>query len=132
MPNDADYQALEAENLLLRERIYQLEDALFAETPLPPDWGLTVSEERVVACLLSRPQATKDAIMAALYRNDGKDEPELKIVDVFVCKARKKLAPFGIEIKTVWGRGYMIDASVRVKIRHGAVVIVADEKDEAA
>ncbi|GBD41628.1 Cell cycle response regulator CtrA [bacterium HR39] len=41
----------------------------------------------------------------------GIDEPELKIIDVFICKLRKKIAamtggPHYIE--TVWGRGYML------------------------
>ena len=39
------------------------------------------------------------------------DEPELKIVDVFICKLRKKLAlATGGEsyIETVWGRGYVL------------------------
>ncbi len=39
------------------------------------------------------------------------DEPELKIIDVFVCKLRKKLnAATGGEnyIETVWGRGYVL------------------------
>jgi len=38
------------------------------------------------------------------------DEPELKIIDVFICKLRKKLAVAGADnlIGTVWGRGYMI------------------------
>ncbi len=36
------------------------------------------------------------------------DEPEVKIIDVLVCKLRKKLAPAGADnvIGTVWGRGY--------------------------
>ena len=41
----------------------------------------------------------------------GMDEPELKIIDVFVCKLRKKLsAATGGEnyIETVWGRGYVL------------------------
>jgi two-component system, cell cycle response regulator CtrA len=41
----------------------------------------------------------------------GVDEPELKIIDVFVCKLRKKLArATGGEhyIETVWGRGYVL------------------------
>jgi two-component system cell cycle response regulator CtrA len=41
----------------------------------------------------------------------GMDEPELKIIDVFVCKLRKKLAQStGGEnyIETVWGRGYVL------------------------
>lgn len=39
------------------------------------------------------------------------DEPELKIIDVFICKLRKKLAKAtGGEnhIETVWGRGYVL------------------------
>jgi len=36
------------------------------------------------------------------------EEPEIKIVDVFVCKVRKKLKGLGIGIDTVWGRGYRI------------------------
>jgi len=42
----------------------------------------------------------------------GMDEPELKIIDVFVCNLRKKLADaLGSEdcyIETVWGRGYVL------------------------
>jgi two-component system cell cycle response regulator CtrA len=50
---------------------------------------------------------TKEMFLNHLY--EGKDEPELKIIDVFVCKLRKKLAQAtGGEhyIETVWGRGY--------------------------
>jgi two-component system cell cycle response regulator CtrA len=39
------------------------------------------------------------------------DEPELKIIDVFICKLRKKLSQAtGGEnhIETVWGRGYVL------------------------
>lgn len=41
----------------------------------------------------------------------GMDEPELKIIDVFVCKLRKKLVEATGEdscIQTVWGRGYVL------------------------
>lgn len=52
---------------------------------------------------------TKDMFLNHLY--NGMDEPELKIIDVFVCKLRKKLAtaePNEIYIHTVWGRGYVL------------------------
>jgi two-component system, cell cycle response regulator CtrA len=51
---------------------------------------------------------TKEAFLNHLY--GGMDEPEMKIIDVFVCKLRKKLAQAGADnlIGTVWGRGYMI------------------------
>ena len=51
---------------------------------------------------------TKEAFLNHLY--GGMDEPEVKIIDVFVCKLRKKLAHYGADnlIGTVWGRGYML------------------------
>ena len=51
---------------------------------------------------------TKDAFLNHLY--GGMDEPEAKIIDVFICKLRKKLgiAGAGGLIGTVWGRGYML------------------------
>ncbi len=54
---------------------------------------------------------TKEAFLNHLY--GGMDEPEMKIIDVFICKLRKKLAQAGADhlIGTVWGRGYMIRES---------------------
>lgn len=51
---------------------------------------------------------TRDAFMNHLY--GGLDEPEMKIIDVFVCKLRKKLQRTGVDdlIINVWGRGYML------------------------
>src|ERR1700719_3859023 len=52
---------------------------------------------------------TKEMFLNHLY--GGMDEPELKIIDVFICKLRKKLqAATGGKhyIETVWGRGYVL------------------------
>ena len=51
---------------------------------------------------------TKEAFLNHLY--GGMAEPEVKIIDVFICKLRKKLAQAGAEdlIGTVWGRGYVL------------------------
>ncbi|WP_138379769.1 response regulator transcription factor CtrA [Luteithermobacter gelatinilyticus] len=51
---------------------------------------------------------TKEMFLNHLY--GGMDEPELKIIDVFICKLRKKLAAVSGEnyIETVWGRGYVL------------------------
>jgi two-component system cell cycle response regulator CtrA len=52
---------------------------------------------------------TKEMFLNHLY--GGMDEPELKIIDVFICKLRKKLseATHGDNhIETVWGRGYVL------------------------
>ena len=52
---------------------------------------------------------TKEMLLNHLY--GGMDEPELKIMDVFICKLRKKLSEAtGHEnhIETVWARGYVL------------------------
>jgi two-component system, cell cycle response regulator CtrA len=52
---------------------------------------------------------TKEMFLNHLY--GGMDEPELKIIDVFICKLRKKLATASSGrnyIETVWGRGYVL------------------------
>jgi len=62
---------------------------------------------------------TKEMFLNHLY--GGMDEPELKIIDVFICKLRKKLSSASSGknfIETVWGRGYVLreptDDEVRV------------------
>jgi two-component system cell cycle response regulator CtrA len=51
---------------------------------------------------------TKEMFLNHLY--GGRDEPELKIIDVFICNLRKKLRAAGArtEIETSWGRGYAL------------------------
>ncbi len=51
---------------------------------------------------------TKEMFLNHLY--GGMDEPELKIIDVFICKLRKKLQKAAGDhfIETVWGRGYVL------------------------
>ena len=52
---------------------------------------------------------TKEMFLTNLY--GGMDEPEMKIIDVFICKLRKKLANASggkDYIETIWGRGYVL------------------------
>lgn len=61
---------------------------------------------------------TKEMFLNHLY--GGMDEPELKIIDVFICKLRKKLSEAtGGEnpIDTVWGRGYVLRDPVPQNMR---------------
>jgi two-component system cell cycle response regulator CtrA len=90
---------------------------------------LTSKEYGILELLALRKGAllTKEMFLNHLY--GGIDEPDLKIIDVFVCKLRKKLtnSTGGVNyIETVWGRGYILnenaeDASVdSFKITSGA------------
>jgi two-component system cell cycle response regulator CtrA len=76
---------------------------------------LTGKEYGILELLALRKGATltKEQFLNHLY--GGMDEPELKIIDVFICKLRKKIAnATGGEhyIETVWGRGYVLRESM--------------------
>lgn len=74
--------------------------------------ALTGKEYAMLEMLALRKGLTcsKEQIMNRLY--GGRDEPELKIIDVFICKLRKKLRDAGADlIETVWGRGYVLRGS---------------------
>jgi two-component system, cell cycle response regulator CtrA len=73
--------------------------------------ALTGKEYQILELLALRlgSTLTKEMFLNHLY--GGMDEPELKIIDVFICKLRKKLASASQGknyIETVWGRGYML------------------------
>jgi two-component system, cell cycle response regulator CtrA len=74
------------------------------------DFHVTGKEYSILELLVLRKDmvVTKEVFLTHLY--GGMDEPEVKIIDVYVCKLRKKLARAGAEviIRTIWGRGYMI------------------------
>lgn len=72
---------------------------------------LTPSEYKMLELLSIRKNTvlTKEACLNYLY--NGLSEPEIKIIDVFVCKLRKKIAAAAdgdSQIETVWGGGYML------------------------
>jgi two-component system cell cycle response regulator CtrA len=72
---------------------------------------LTPSEYKVLELLSLRKNSvlTKEMCLNHLY--NGLKEPEVKIIDVFICKLRKKLAQASEgenQIETVWGGGYML------------------------
>ena len=73
--------------------------------------NLTGKEYQILELLSLRKGAalTKEMFLNHLY--GGMDEPEAKIIDVFICKIRKKLAVAcngEHYIETIWGRGYTL------------------------
>ena len=76
---------------------------------------------------------TKEMFLDHLY--GGIDEPELKIIDVFICKLRKKIAiATGNHhyIETVWGRGYVLKDPEEVEGTIDVTSPVADEGGDDA
>ncbi len=71
--------------------------------------ALTGMEAELLSVLAAPPikTRTKEFLMMSLY--PIAEDTEEKIIDVMVCKMRRKIAKAGIVIETVWGRGYRID-----------------------
>lgn len=104
----------------LRETVRQLRAVQFnSEWIPPPAIKLTPYEARIVGCLMGRETfCSFDLLMMALYSDRSSGEMPLdKIVPTFVCKARAKLVPWGIEIRNVWGRGYVMPPDSRERLR---------------
>ena len=80
---------------------------------------LTGKEYQMLELLSLRKSTTLTKEMFLNHLYGGMDEPEVKIIDVFICKLRKKLSEAtGGEsyIDTVWGRGYVLREACRPKI----------------
>ncbi len=72
---------------------------------------LTGKEYGIIELLSLRKGSTLTKEMFLNHLYGGMDEPEVKIIDVFVCKLRKKIADMtegANYIETVWGRGYVL------------------------
>lgn len=99
-------EALRRENEVLREKVALLESSMRVKDTLPKEWMLSPMEDRLVRTLMALRPAPRDAIMVSLYGTDCDDPPQDKIIDVMVSRVRRKLRPFGYEIRNVYGVGY--------------------------
>lgn len=119
MPDwEARARVAERENEEMRERIASLEETLGFTFDAPAFLRLSVCEAKLFGALLARPAVTKQLAMEVLY--GGKPDADVameKIVDVFVCKLRRKLKPFGLRIETNWGQGYFMAPDVKAAAR---------------
>jgi two-component system cell cycle response regulator CtrA len=84
---------------------------------------LTGKEYQILELLALRKgnTLTKEMLLSHLY--GGMDEPEMKIIDVFICKLRKKLANASggkDYVETVWGRGYVMREQAEPEVRISA------------
>jgi two-component system cell cycle response regulator CtrA len=96
--------------------------------------NLTGKEQGIMELLAMRRGMvqSKESILTHLY--NGIDEPEMKIIDVFICKLRRKLtdAGFSGQIATVWGRGYVLRAEGDSPATRAAAAMPAAEGIRAA
>jgi hypothetical protein len=71
-------------------------------------FGLTRTEWALFQSLSRRAMANYDQMMAVLD-NGATEAPSLKLLNVHVCKMRKKLALHGLAVHNIWGVGYRLD-----------------------
>jgi len=109
----------------LIEENRQLREAMYGELPLPGKLGLSVTQGRILAALY---RARGPARMAVLLtaQSHGRAEIDPDLIRIYICKIRRKLNPFGIDIKVVWRFGYELTAPSR-KILDGMVAAAGAE-----
>lgn len=72
--------------------------------------GFTPKEAKLLSLLLGVERVSRVRAIEVIGTNS---QDPYKIVDVYVCKLRKKLSPLGLEIHCIWGWGYMIPREQR-------------------
>lgn len=119
-PIDKTIAALRSEIETLKERICQLMLAHRGPDQLLIDLrdrlGLTYSEAEITAMLLTRNMVTRDSAYTVMF-GERKDAPDPKIFDVFLCKVRPKLKYRGVDIETIWGRGWSMTQENKDRLR---------------
>ena len=125
---------LDIENDRLRARVEELERALSGEFVPPIEWRFTASEALAFGVLMTREIVSKKTMMTALYGlKPDQDSAVEKICDVFICKIRRKVGPFGVRIETHWGRGWALHPDDRKALAAGEALPRAQAaRDERA
>lgn len=109
--------------------------SVFNGTPLEQEQALKCAcaryfkasplEAAMLGLMLKRTEVTKQQLHAIIEENRlGKEQTDQKMVDVMICKLRKKLKPHEIEIETMWGIGYLISTAHRERAIHKLLAAV--------
>jgi two-component system cell cycle response regulator CtrA len=97
-----------------------LKAALGVTNDFPREIGgahFTPQEAAILEALLKRAQMSRAGLLIASHDPmSGEDERDEKIVDVFICRIRKKLEPIGVKILTSGG-AFSIDLGDKAKLR---------------
>lgn len=101
----AEIAALRAEVEELREQIRQRDAAEEPTLLFPRSWRLTKREQQLLLILMQGDHTkTKERLFSQVWGNES--DRDVKSLDVYICKLRKKLSHRSIEIRTEWGVGY--------------------------
>lgn len=94
----------------LQEQVRQLRALLVPSKRFPDEWGLTPTENILLAVLVSKGRARREACVAAVSK-PGREEPGPRIVDTCISRIRVKLRKqkLDVKIRAVVSEGYLIE-----------------------
>jgi len=115
---DAERQSKQAMQRmwLLEERIAELTAALGQTQSYVAVLGITRMQDRMVGALM-RMQVVRRDTMATVMWYDAKDARDLKGIDVYMMKLRRRLTPQGIAVDTHWGIGWSMPNFSKARVR---------------
>ncbi len=111
-------QALRVEEL--EETVRQLREIVYGKNWEPPiELDLTAAQSAIVCAFVARERVCSISFLIEVTRglpNCREDYPEDECIRTQISHLRKKLTPFGLEIQTVWARGYRLTPESRSKL----------------
>ena len=103
---------------MLEEENLQLREILTPAGRLPNAWGITSYESRALHAIArgNGSPVTQERIAAFIYSSQHHDR-DAKIVDVYVCKIRKKGERHGLTIRTIYKFGWYMSPEDCARVR---------------
>lgn len=106
----------------MRDRVLQLEQILGIDSSetgrIREAFGLEPDLARILGMLLKRNFVSHESLYTVMYGHRPECEwPDAKVLDVQICKLRRRLKTYEITIKTRWGEGWSISIANKAKAR---------------
>jgi DNA-binding response OmpR family regulator len=106
----------------MRDRVLQLEQILGIDSSetgrIREAFGLEPDLARIMGMLLKRNFVSHESLYTVMYGHRPECEwPDAKVLDVQICKLRRRLKPHDVTIATRWGEGWSISVPNKVKAR---------------
>ena len=99
------------EDLLEHIEVLEFELSEIKGVGLMQPWGINLRprEFEIMNCMAARSphSVCRQGLLTALYPHSV-DQPNIKIIDVWICRIRKTIEPLNLTVKTHWGRGYSL------------------------
>lgn len=106
----------------LRDRVTELEEIVGVAGSLPHRLQdvlhLTPIEAQVLGYLMKRGTGAREGMFLAIYGAwPERSQPDIKILDVLVCRVRSVLKRHGVNVKTLWGVGWFMERADKEKLK---------------